>query len=194
MDNDGGITDSDTSSDTKSKVSFNDIVSSRGPYAYLLQWYDDRFDESVPEFKFNKRIVSKSKASKKRPSNSKQVPTLQLGFALLLSTVGSVADNKRKEKRNVRSDKSKEFPNPPPGFPLRNKESLYMMLHSTVTARITGKTWGTILVGKQSSLAVGTYTASGNSNLAVGMPCVFYSQQSSHKLDAPSAIKFSRIK
>nr|GEV00207.1 hypothetical protein [Tanacetum cinerariifolium] len=119
MDNDGGITDSDTSSDTKSKVSFNDIVSSRGPYAYLLQWYDDRFDESVPEFKFNKRIVSKSKASKKRPSNSKQVPTLQLGFALLLSTVGSVADNKRKEKRNVRSDKSKEFPNPPPGFPLR---------------------------------------------------------------------------
>nr|GFA97950.1 hypothetical protein [Tanacetum cinerariifolium] len=29
-----------------------------------------------------------------------------------------------------------------------------------------GKTWGTILVGKQSSLAVGTYTASGNSNLA----------------------------
>nr|GEX40752.1 alpha/beta hydrolases superfamily protein [Tanacetum cinerariifolium] len=48
--------------------------------------------------------------------------------------------------------------------------------------------------GKQSSLAVGTYTASGNFNLAVGMPCVFYSQQSSPKLDAPSAFKFSRIK
>nr|GEW31122.1 hypothetical protein [Tanacetum cinerariifolium] len=31
--------------------------------------------------------------------------------------------------------------------------------------------------GKQSSLAVGNYTASGNSNLAVGMPCAFYSQQ-----------------
>nr|GEY48535.1 hypothetical protein [Tanacetum cinerariifolium] len=46
----------------------------------------------------------------------------------------------------------------------------------------------------QSSLAVGTYTASGNSNLAVGMPCVFYSQQSSPKLDAPFAFKFSRIK
>nr|GEX16581.1 RNA-directed DNA polymerase, eukaryota [Tanacetum cinerariifolium] len=47
---------------------------------------------------------------------------------------------------------------------------------------------------QQSSLAVGTYTASGNSNLAVGMPCVFYSQQSSPKIDAPSAFKFSRIK
>nr|GEW54877.1 hypothetical protein [Tanacetum cinerariifolium] len=43
---------------------------------------------------------------------------------------------------------------------------------------------------QQPSLAVGTYTASGNSNLAVGMPCAFYSQQSSPKLDAPSALKF----
>nr|GEX51986.1 integrase, catalytic region, zinc finger, CCHC-type, peptidase aspartic, catalytic [Tanacetum cinerariifolium] len=40
-------------------------------------------------------------------------------------------------------------------------------------------------------LVVGTYTASGNSLLAVGMPCAFYSQQSSPKLDAPSALKFS---
>nr|GEX12438.1 retrovirus-related Pol polyprotein from transposon TNT 1-94 [Tanacetum cinerariifolium] len=40
----------------------------------------------------------------------------------------------------------------------------------------------------------GTSTASGNSNMAVGMPCAFYSQQSSPKLDAPSAFKFSRIK
>nr|GEV56936.1 hypothetical protein [Tanacetum cinerariifolium] len=47
---------------------------------------------------------------------------------------------------------------------------------------------------QQPSLAVGTYTASGNSHLAVGMPCAFYSQQSSPKLDAPSALKFSRIK
>nr|GEX22114.1 reverse transcriptase domain-containing protein [Tanacetum cinerariifolium] len=47
---------------------------------------------------------------------------------------------------------------------------------------------------EQPSLAVGTYTASGNSLLAVGMPCAFYSQQSSPKLDAPSALKFSRIK
>nr|GEX91564.1 hypothetical protein [Tanacetum cinerariifolium] len=39
-------------------------------------------------------------------------------------------------------------------------------------------------------LAVGTYTASGNSLLAVGMPCAFYSQQSSPKLDAPSALNF----
>ncbi|GJW09013.1 hypothetical protein Tco_1571436, partial [Tanacetum coccineum] len=121
MDNNDGITDSDTSSytssdtssDTKSDTSSNDIVSSRGPYAYLLQWYDDGFDESIPEFKFNKRIVCKSKASKKRHSNSKQVLTLQPGFALHLSTVGS------KGKRNVRSDKSKEFPNSSPGFPLR---------------------------------------------------------------------------
>ncbi|GJR86869.1 hypothetical protein Tco_0210880 [Tanacetum coccineum] len=118
-----GITDSDTSSytssDTKSDASSNDIVSSRGPYAYLLQWYDNRFTESVTEFKFNKRTVCKSKASKKRPSNSKQVPTLQPEFALPLSTVGSVANNERKGKRNVRSDKSKDFPNPLSGFPLR---------------------------------------------------------------------------
>nr|GEX31351.1 retrovirus-related Pol polyprotein from transposon TNT 1-94 [Tanacetum cinerariifolium] len=39
-------------------------------------------------------------------------------------------------------------------------------------------------------LAVGNYTASGNSLLAVGMPCAFYSQQSSPKLDAPSALNF----
>ncbi|GKD37155.1 hypothetical protein Tco_1257362 [Tanacetum coccineum] len=123
MDNDGGITDSGTSSytssDTKSDTSSNDIVSSRGLYAYLLQWYDDGFDESVPEFKFYKRTVCKSKASKKRHSNSKQVPTLHPGFALHLSTVGSVADNESKGKRNIRNDKSKEFSNPSPGFPLR---------------------------------------------------------------------------
>nr|GFA86312.1 hypothetical protein [Tanacetum cinerariifolium] len=47
---------------------------------------------------------------------------------------------------------------------------------------------------EQPSLAVGTYTASGNFLLAVGMPCAFYSQQSSPKLDAPFALKFSRIK
>nr|GFB07959.1 ribonuclease H-like domain-containing protein [Tanacetum cinerariifolium] len=47
---------------------------------------------------------------------------------------------------------------------------------------------------QQPSLAVGTYTANGNSNLAVGMPCAYYSQQSSPKLDAPSAFKFSWIK
>nr|GEU59713.1 hypothetical protein [Tanacetum cinerariifolium] len=43
-------------------------------------------------------------------------------------------------------------------------------------------------------LVVGTYTASGNSLMTVGMPCAFYSQQSSPKLDSPSALKFSRIK
>nr|GEY78711.1 hypothetical protein [Tanacetum cinerariifolium] len=47
---------------------------------------------------------------------------------------------------------------------------------------------------QQPSMVVRTYTASGNSILAVGMPCAFYSQQSSPKLDAPSALKFSRIK
>nr|GEZ16597.1 reverse transcriptase domain-containing protein [Tanacetum cinerariifolium] len=41
-------------------------------------------------------------------------------------------------------------------------------------------------------LAVGTYTASVNSLLAVGMPCAFYSQQSSSKLDAPSALKMHK--
>nr|GEX34744.1 reverse transcriptase domain-containing protein [Tanacetum cinerariifolium] len=40
-------------------------------------------------------------------------------------------------------------------------------------------------------LAVGTpSTGSGNSLLAVGMPCAFYSQQSSPKLDAPSVLNF----
>nr|GEX73540.1 hypothetical protein [Tanacetum cinerariifolium] len=34
----------------------------------------------------------------------------------------------------------------------------------------------------------------GTLNLAVGMPCAFYSQQSSPELDAPSAFKFSKIK
>nr|GEY54810.1 hypothetical protein [Tanacetum cinerariifolium] len=55
--------------------------------------------------------------------------------------------------------------------------------------------WVKILMKKEHpSLAVETYTASENSLLAVGMPCAFYSQQSSPKLDAPSALKFSRIK
>nr|GEV86829.1 putative reverse transcriptase domain-containing protein [Tanacetum cinerariifolium] len=44
--------------------------------------------------------------------------------------------------------------------------------------------------GELSSLAVGTSSGSGNFSLAVGMPCAFYSQQSSSKLDASSAIKF----
>nr|GEX82282.1 hypothetical protein [Tanacetum cinerariifolium] len=44
--------------------------------------------------------------------------------------------------------------------------------------------------GELSSLAVGTSSGSGKSSLAVGMPCAFYSQQSSPKLDAPTAIKF----
>nr|GEZ52478.1 hypothetical protein [Tanacetum cinerariifolium] len=41
---------------------------------------------------------------------------------------------------------------------------------------------------------MGTYTTGGNFLLAVGMPCAFYSQQSSPKLDAAFALKFSRIK
>nr|GEV06314.1 DNA-directed DNA polymerase [Tanacetum cinerariifolium] len=41
-----------------------------------------------------------------------------------------------------------------------------------------------------SSLAVGSCSGSGNSSLPVGMPCAFYSQQSSPKLDAPATIKF----
>nr|GEV42539.1 putative reverse transcriptase domain-containing protein [Tanacetum cinerariifolium] len=44
--------------------------------------------------------------------------------------------------------------------------------------------------GELSSLAVETSSASGNSSLTVGMPYAFYFQQSSPKLDAPSAIKF----
>nr|GFA32436.1 hypothetical protein [Tanacetum cinerariifolium] len=46
--------------------------------------------------------------------------------------------------------------------------------------------------GELSSLAVGTSYGSGNSSLTVGMPGAFYSQQSSPKLDAPSAIKFPK--
>nr|GEU48778.1 integrase, catalytic region, zinc finger, CCHC-type, peptidase aspartic, catalytic [Tanacetum cinerariifolium] len=44
--------------------------------------------------------------------------------------------------------------------------------------------------GNLSSLAVGSCYGSGKSSLPVGMPCAFYSQQSSPKLDAPTAIKF----
>nr|GEY25731.1 retrovirus-related Pol polyprotein from transposon TNT 1-94 [Tanacetum cinerariifolium] len=44
--------------------------------------------------------------------------------------------------------------------------------------------------GNLFSLAVGSCSGSGNSSLLVGMPCAFYSQQSSPKLDAPTAIKF----
>nr|GFA16018.1 hypothetical protein [Tanacetum cinerariifolium] len=44
--------------------------------------------------------------------------------------------------------------------------------------------------GELSSLAVETSSGSRKSSLAVGMPCAFYSQQSSPKLDAPAAIKF----
>nr|GEX78302.1 hypothetical protein [Tanacetum cinerariifolium] len=40
-----------------------------------------------------------------------------------------------------------------------------------------------------SSLAVGTSSASGNSIPGSGIPCAFYSQQSSPKLDALAAIK-----
>nr|GEX40504.1 putative nucleotidyltransferase, ribonuclease H [Tanacetum cinerariifolium] len=43
---------------------------------------------------------------------------------------------------------------------------------------------------KVSPWKVGTSSGSGNSSLTVGMPYAFYSQQSSPKLDAPSAIKF----
>nr|GEY80064.1 hypothetical protein [Tanacetum cinerariifolium] len=46
--------------------------------------------------------------------------------------------------------------------------------------------------GNLSSLAVEKSSGSGNSSLAVGMPSAFYSQQSSPKLDAPSAIKFPK--
>nr|GEV35004.1 hypothetical protein [Tanacetum cinerariifolium] len=44
--------------------------------------------------------------------------------------------------------------------------------------------------GNLSSLAVGSCSGSRNSSLPVGTPCVFYSQQSFPKLDAPTAIKF----
>nr|GEW29756.1 retrovirus-related Pol polyprotein from transposon TNT 1-94 [Tanacetum cinerariifolium] len=44
--------------------------------------------------------------------------------------------------------------------------------------------------GELSSLAVGTSFGSRNSSLTVGMPCAFYFQQSSPKLDALSTMKF----
>nr|GEV71526.1 hypothetical protein [Tanacetum cinerariifolium] len=44
--------------------------------------------------------------------------------------------------------------------------------------------------GNLSSLAVESCSGSGNTSLPVGMPCAFYSQKSSPKLDAPTAIKF----
>nr|GEY93818.1 hypothetical protein [Tanacetum cinerariifolium] len=47
--------------------------------------------------------------------------------------------------------------------------------------------------GELSSLAVGTSSGSGNLSLAVGMPCAFYSQQSSPKLDAPGEDAFNHL-
>nr|GEW21829.1 hypothetical protein [Tanacetum cinerariifolium] len=47
--------------------------------------------------------------------------------------------------------------------------------------------------GQQSSLAVGTYTASGNSNLAVGMPCAFYSQHLPYSLLPHFLIKVNKV-
>nr|GEU82836.1 hypothetical protein [Tanacetum cinerariifolium] len=52
-----------------------------------------------------------------------------------------------------------------------------MMLHFTVTARIMGKTWGTILVGNNLHWQWKLILPVGTLNLAVGMPCAFYSQQ-----------------
>ncbi|GJR55516.1 hypothetical protein Tco_1406037 [Tanacetum coccineum] len=103
----------------KNDSGYNDIVSSKGPYKYLLQWYEDGSDPDVSEYKFNKRTAHKSKALKSRPSKSKDVRTPAPGFALRVPTVGSVADHDMKGKRNVQNDKSKEFLAPPPRFPLR---------------------------------------------------------------------------
>nr|GFA53016.1 hypothetical protein [Tanacetum cinerariifolium] len=56
----------------------------------------------------------------------------------------------------------------------------------------TGEKWHLffVLAVATFSLAVGTSSASETLYLAVGMPCAFYSQQSSPKLDASAAIKF----
>nr|GFA12709.1 reverse transcriptase domain-containing protein [Tanacetum cinerariifolium] len=56
-----------------------------------------------------------------------------------------------------------------------------------VTARIMGKTWSTILVSNNLHWQWELILPVGTLNLAVGMPCAFYSKQSSPKLDAPSA-------
>ncbi|GJS38080.1 hypothetical protein Tco_0536462 [Tanacetum coccineum] len=60
-----------------------------------------------------------SKASKSRPSKSKDVRTPAPGFSPSVPTVGSVAEHDMKGKINVQNDKSKDFPAPPPGYPLR---------------------------------------------------------------------------
>lgn len=116
-------TNSYTSSDTKSDAASYDIVSSRGPYGYLLNWFDEVIDEADmgPEIKFNKRELCKSKSSKKRTVQAKEVPNYQVS----LSTVGSVVSNKKKGKKKVRIDESEDFAklNPPPGFAPLEKES-----------------------------------------------------------------------
>ncbi|GJS17861.1 hypothetical protein Tco_0412333 [Tanacetum coccineum] len=58
-----------------------------------------------------------SKASKSRPSKSKDVRTPALSPSV--PTVGSVAEHDMKGKRNVQNDKFKDFPAPPPRYPLR---------------------------------------------------------------------------
>ncbi|GJZ76177.1 hypothetical protein Tco_0640642 [Tanacetum coccineum] len=47
--------DSSSSSGSLSSPNEYEIVSSKGPYKYLLKWYDDTTDEDIPEFKFLKR-------------------------------------------------------------------------------------------------------------------------------------------
>ncbi|GKF00279.1 hypothetical protein Tco_0023629, partial [Tanacetum coccineum] len=87
------IIDSETSSYTSS----NDIVSSKGPYKYLLKWYDDITEEEILEFKFSKSTTSKSKEVL-TPKNPPQP------FGVRKLTVGSVSDHERKWKRKLGSD------------------------------------------------------------------------------------------
>nr|GEX44267.1 hypothetical protein [Tanacetum cinerariifolium] len=63
-------------------------------------------------------------------------------------------------------------------------------VHVKLSCNLLGSGASCLQQGELSSLAVGTSSDSGNLSLAVEMPCAFYFQQSSPKLDAPSAIKF----
>ncbi|GJZ82512.1 hypothetical protein Tco_0647685 [Tanacetum coccineum] len=109
----------------------------------------DTSSDSSSDTDSNTRSHDISKASKSRPSKSKDVRTPAPGFSPSVPTVGSVAEHDMKGKRNVQNDKSKDFPAPPPGYPLRVRSSSFS-IHSLVSlSRITmgdGKDFSKVVI------------------------------------------------
>nr|GFA72047.1 hypothetical protein [Tanacetum cinerariifolium]GFA72756.1 hypothetical protein [Tanacetum cinerariifolium] len=88
------------------------------------------------------------------------------------------------------SPSSATNPTPTPSSPPSRSTTLEKVIATQSNLKVQQLESLYISSGNLSSLAVGSYSSSGNSSLPVGMPCAFYSQQSSPKLDAPTATKF----